>query len=69
MTTKELSRKKQVNGKHYCQHKIQPWDVIVEYKLDFFEGNVLKYLLRRKDDRKGDLEKAKHYIEKCIEML
>jgi len=60
--------KKQIDGDHYTKRKIQPWDIIEEYNLDFFEGNALKYLLRYKDkDGLIDLEKCKHYIEYLIE--
>ena len=53
----------QVGGDHYSKHNIQPIDVIREYKMDFFEGNALKYLLRYKD-KNGiqDLDKAIDYI-------
>ena len=62
---------KQVGGSHYKKNKIQPWDIIDEYELDFYEGNALKYLLRDKSEtdagkRKEDLEKAIHYIEKKL---
>ncbi|HET8689358.1 MAG TPA: DUF3310 domain-containing protein [Methanosarcina sp.] len=57
----------QVGGNHYAKHKIQPWNVIDEYGLNFYEGNALKYLLRRKGNRLEDLQKAKHYIEKLID--
>lgn len=60
-------RDRQVGGDHYKLHKVQPWDIIEEYGLDFFEGNALKYLLRKKDNRVEDLKKAVHYLEKCIE--
>lgn len=58
---------KQVGGNHYSKHRIQPFDIIREYGLDFFEGNVIKYILRHKD-KNGleDLEKAKHYLEEMI---
>lgn len=65
MKAKEL-RNKQVFGNHYCKHKIQVWDIILEYELNYFEGNILKYLLRRKDNRKQDLLKIQHYLEKLI---
>lgn len=57
---------KQVGGNHYVKHCIQPWDIIDEYNLDYYEGCVLKYLLRDKDNRKQDLEKAIHCLEKII---
>lgn len=57
-----------IGNSDYSQHSIQPWDIIDEYKLNYYEGNVLKYLLRRKDNRKEDLKKTMHYLEKCLEM-
>lgn len=62
-----MDKRKQVGGDHYSRHLIQPVDIIDEYELNYFEGNALKYILRRKGDRLQDLEKAKHYIEMCIE--
>jgi len=63
----ESVRDKQVAGTHY-QKAIQPWDIISEWRLDFWEGNVVKYILRWKDkDGVQDLKKAKHYLEYLIE--
>ena len=53
---------------HYNKLRIEPWDFIQQNKLDFFEGNVVKYICRWKN--KGgvdDLRKAITYIEKIIE--
>jgi len=59
----------QVGGDHYTRQAIQPWDIIVANKLNFFEGNALKYLLRWKyKDGVKDLLKARHYIDKLIEL-
>ena len=61
------ARDTQVAGTHY-QKSIQHWDIISEWELDFWEGNVVKYILRWKDkDGVQDLKKAKHYIEYLIE--
>lgn len=59
---------KQVGGEHYKKQAIQPWQIIDEYELNFYEGNALKYLLRDKlnTDRVEDLEKLIHYAEKEI---
>lgn len=67
MITKEDVMKKQVGGNHY-KKKIQPWDIVDTYELNFYEGGALKYILRRKDPMKRieDLEKAIHYLEKEI---
>ena len=66
---KTCLRERQVGGDHYRTHEIQPWDVVDDYDLSFYEGNVLKYLLRRKPGTKRltDLYKARHYLDKCLE--
>jgi len=61
------AKDRQVGGDHY-QRRIQPWDVIDEYGLDYYEGNAIKYILRWKGDRVEDLKKAIHYLEKEIEL-
>ena len=68
-TPHESPSDRQVGGSHYKRHSIQPWDIIDEYGLGFYEGNVLKYLLRDKGNRREDLEKAVHYLEKMLEDL
>lgn len=60
---------KQVGGNHYAKHSIQPWDIIDEYNLDYYLGNVIKYVLRDKNNKIEDLHKAIHYLEKKIELL
>ena len=54
---------------HYeSESGIQPFDIIDAFSLDYYEGNVLKYLLRHK--KKGglnDLLKARHYLDEVIE--
>lgn len=52
---------------HYNHGKIQPIDVIEDWKLGFHLGNALKYLARA--DHKGtaqDLEKAAWYLNREI---
>lgn len=64
-----MARSKQVGGNHYKNKKLQPWDVIEAADLGFFEGNVIKYVMRHKE--KGgveDLQKAVHYLERLIEI-
>lgn len=51
---------------HYCKdRKIQPIDVIEDWKLNFNMGSALKYISRagRKDDKIQDLEKAIFYLK------
>jgi hypothetical protein len=60
---------RQVGGDHYKGKTVQPWDFIAANELGFFEGNVVKYVTRWKD--KGgvqDLHKARHYLDKLIEV-
>ena len=48
---------------HYEQTELQPIDVIHAWDLDFFEGNLIKYMYRRKRKgaHQGDLEKMLQY--------
>ena len=55
-----------IGASDYSKKKIQPWDIIDEYELDFYEGNILKYLLRTKGSRKEDIEKIQHYVVKIL---
>ena len=63
--------KKQINGNHYSKLKIQPTQYIIENKLGYIEGNVIKYVSRHryKDRPLEDLKKAKWYIERLIQNL
>ena len=56
---------KQIGGKHYKQYKIQPIEFIVANKLDFIQGNIIKYALRKKDGEHPDEKwnKIIHYCE------
>jgi hypothetical protein len=57
-----------INPGYYIGTKIQVSDFIQEFKLDYFQGNIVKYVVRHKQ-KNGleDLEKAKWYLEKLIE--
>jgi hypothetical protein len=58
----------QIGGSHYSKYAIQPTDYIIKNKLNFCEGNVIKYVTRWRDKGgKDDLLKAKHYIDMLIE--
>lgn len=59
----------QVGGQHYKKFAIEIWDFITLNKIPYLEGNAIKYIARWRD--KGgveDLLKAKHYIDKLIEL-
>lgn len=60
---------KQVNHPvYYTRGKIEVADFIVQHKLDFLIGNVVKYICRAgfKDDELKDLMKAHWYLKKAI---
>lgn len=53
---------------HYRGAGMQPFDVIDAFNLDFYEGNVLKYLLRwRRKNGVEDLCKARTYLQVLID--
>lgn len=57
---------------HYTDGKIEVWDFIADKNLDYFLGNVIKYVCRAgkkdPDKRIEDLKKARAYIDKQIEL-
>lgn len=60
---------RQVGGSHYKKCKIEPAEYIHANGLDFFQGNVVKYITRFRDkDGKKDLEKIKHYCDMLIQL-
>lgn len=63
------ARDTQVGGDHYKKaNAMQPWDIIDAWGLDFYAGNVLKYILRaRYKNGLEDYRKARHYLDKIIE--
>jgi len=66
LTTKPLSQ--QIGGDHYRQGSIQPIEYIHANGMDFFSGNVVKYITRWKyKNGLEDLKKAKHYVELLME--
>jgi hypothetical protein len=59
----------QVGGGHYQTKAIQPWDYIVSNRLGYLEGNVVKYVSRwQEKGGRQDLEKARHYLDKLLEV-
>ena len=62
------SRNMQIGGDHYRQTDIQPWDVFLDWKLDPWLCNVIKYTQRHNlKNGKQDLEKARHYLNHVID--
>jgi hypothetical protein len=67
---KAFPSNRQEGGSHYQKHKIQPYTFITANNLSFFQGNVIKYVIRYKD-KNGieDLKKIIHYCELEIEEI
>lgn len=69
------ANERQVGGTHYKTTEGVPehWDLAVMYDWDYFQGQIMKYVMRWKakgetfEDRLKDLNKAKHFLEKYIE--
>jgi hypothetical protein len=60
----------QVGGDHYKMQTMQHWDVVAMFDLDYFQGQITKYVFRWK--KKGglqDLKKALHFTQKYIELV
>lgn len=59
----------QQGGSHYKDLEIQPIEYIHANGLDFFQGNMLKYLTRHKaKNGADDLRKVIHYAQLALEM-
>jgi hypothetical protein len=58
---------------HYKRGTIPVWDFIADQKLDYFLGNVVKYVSRaghkQYEEEIDDLLKAKAYIDKKIALV
>ena len=61
--------KTQVGGGHYKDMAIQPVEYISANNMDYFQGNVIKYISRHKNKNgKIDIEKAIHYCQLILEI-
>jgi hypothetical protein len=62
-------KSRQVGGNHYIDFKIMPIEYISKNKLDFLEGNIVKYISRhRKKNGAEDIRKVIHYAELILEL-
>jgi Protein of unknwon function (DUF3310) len=62
---------RQIDGEHYraANKDYQHWDLVADYGLSYFIGNMTKYVCRwRKKHGLTDLEKALHYLDKLISL-
>ena len=69
----ERATKRQIGGKHYKDFKIQPieFKFILANKLNFVDGNIVKYAVRNKDGESLEQKYNKiiHYAELGKELL
>lgn len=62
MATTDNALSIQVGGNHYKDCEIQPIEYIHANKLDFIQGNIVKYVSRHKRKNKDeDIKKIIHY--------
>jgi len=65
----------QIGGRHYITKSVQPWEAMESWMSEeafkgFIWGNVIKYIARWEDKGgKQDLEKARHYLDKLLEIV
>lgn len=69
--TQEDVRSYNVGQSDYSKHKIQPWDIWLEYNLNPWDADIIKRILRTKetDSRKLDYEKIIHIAKERIRQL
>lgn len=55
----------------YSRHLIQPWTIILEYNLNYWDGDIVKRVLRTKDgdSRLLDYEKIIHICQERIRQI
>lgn len=64
----DLPSVKQEGGNHYKLLGIQPVEYIQANSLNFFEGNVVKYVTRHRSKNKAqDIKKAIHYLQLILQ--
>lgn len=61
----------EINPNYYKKEGIEVIDIINAFRLDFYIGNTLKYILRAKfkENEILDLKKAKNYLDLKIKLL
>ena len=64
-------RSHNVGSSDYAAHKIQPWDIWLEYRLNPWEADIIKRMLRRKagQSRREDFEKVIHIAQELIRQI
>ena len=60
-----------VGKSDYAKHAIQPWDIILEYGLNYWDGDIVKRVLRTKEGeaRRLEYEKIIHICKERIRQI
>ena len=63
--------KDKINPDYYVGTRIQVSDFISEFNLNYFEGNIVKYITRHRKKGSGpqDIKKVIHYAELILELV
>lgn len=71
MPASENVRSYNVGKSDYAKHRIQPWDIWLEFGLNPWDADIVKRVLRTKEgeDRKLDYEKIIHVCRERIRQL
>jgi hypothetical protein len=68
--TRQQTRTYNVGASDYSRHKIQPWDIWLEYRLNPWDADIVKRVLRSKPgERRLDYEKIKHICDERIRQI
>ena len=67
----ESIRDYNVGNSDYAKHKIQPWDIWLEYRPNPWEADIIKRVLRKKEgqSRREDFEKIIHIAHELIRQI
>ncbi|MCK5642429.1 MAG: hypothetical protein KAJ19_16605, partial [Gammaproteobacteria bacterium] len=65
------TRNHNIGASDYAKHKIQPWDIWLEYALNPWDADIVKRVLRNKatDSRRLDYEKIIHISQERIRQI
>jgi len=68
---KEQTRNHNIGNSDYANHKIQVWDIWLEYNLNPWDADIVKRVLRNKegDPRRLDYEKIIYIAQERIRQI
>ena len=60
-----------VGESDYAKHNIQPWQIWLEYRLNPWDADIVKRVLRKKStqSRRMEYEKIIHIAQECIRQI